>query len=88
MGLKKLPSKRKCTSAQLATWRDDFSDVTGLKLPDILTHDELQAAVVLPVGRAIFEGDEKGVILAGVDPYLTKDGVVLEGLIANPRKRI
>jgi hypothetical protein len=86
--LKKLPAKSKCTPAQLATWRNNLSDATGLKLPDVLTHDELQAAVVLPVGRSIVKGEEKDVILAGVDPYLTKDGVVLEGLIANPRKKI
>jgi hypothetical protein len=85
LGLKKLPSKAKCTSDQLITWRDDLSNVTGLELPDVLTHDELQAAVVLPVGRAIVKGEEEGVILVGVDPYLTKEGVVLEGLIANPR---
>ena len=86
LGLKKLPAKAKCTSDQLITWRDDLCDLTGLKLPDVLTHDELQAAVVLPVGRAIVNGDEEKVILSGVDPYLTKEGVVLEGLIANPRK--
>ncbi|HEY46173.1 MAG TPA: hypothetical protein G4O14_05235, partial [Anaerolineae bacterium] len=56
-----------------------------LKLPDVLTHDELQAVVVLPLGRAMVKGDESQVILSGVDPYLTKEGVVLEGLIANPR---
>ncbi|UCF61363.1 MAG: DUF429 domain-containing protein [Anaerolineaceae bacterium] len=85
LGLKRLPAKSKCTSDNLATWRDVLSDVTGLKLPAVLTHDELQAAVVLPVGRAIVKGKEDGVILAGVDPYLSKEGVILEGLIANPR---
>ena len=85
LGLKKLPAKSKCTSEQLIIWRDDLSDLTGLKLPEVLTHDELQATVVLPVGRAIVKGEEEGVILSGVDPYLTKKGVVLEGLIANPQ---
>jgi hypothetical protein len=86
LGLKKLPAKAKSTSDQLITWREDLCDLTGLKLPDVLTHDELQAAVVLPVGRAIVNGDEAKVILSGVDPYLTKEGVVLEGWIANPRQ--
>jgi hypothetical protein len=86
LGLKKLPAKAKSTSDHLITWREDLRNLTGMKLPDTLTHDELQAAVVLPVGRAIVNGEEEKVILAGVDPYLTKDGVVLEGLIANPRQ--
>ncbi len=85
LGLKKLPAKSKCTSDQLNVWRDDLSHLTGLKFPDALTHDELQAAVVLPVGRAIVKGEDEQVILSGVDPYLTNKGVVLEGLIANPR---
>lgn len=85
LGLKKLPAKSKSTPAQIFARRDDLSNVSGLKLPNVLTHDELQAAVVLPVGRAIVAGDEERVILSGVDPYITKEGVVLEGLIANPR---
>ncbi|KPK90866.1 MAG: hypothetical protein AMJ88_15150 [Anaerolineae bacterium SM23_ 63] len=85
LGLKNLPAKSKCTSDQLIAWRNDLSTLTGLKLPDVLTHDELQAVVVLPLGRAMVKGDESQVILSGVDPYLTKEGVVLEGLIANPR---
>jgi hypothetical protein len=84
LGLKKLPAKTKSTSDHLITGRDNLSNLTGLKLPDVLTHDELQAAVVLPVGRAIVEGEEEQVILSGVDPYITMEGVVLEGLIANP----
>lgn len=86
LGLRKLPAKAKSTSEQLITWRDDLSELTGMRLPDVFTHDELQAAVVLPVGRAIVNGDEEKVILSGVDPYLTKEGLVLEGLIANPRQ--
>jgi hypothetical protein len=86
LGLKKLPAKGKSTPEQLRIWRDGLIDQTGLVLPSDLTHDELQAAVVLPIGRAIIHGEEEGVILSGVDPYLTKEGVVLEGLIANPQK--
>jgi hypothetical protein len=84
LGLKKLPAKAKSTRNHLVARRDDLNKTTGLKLPKILTHDELQAAVVLPVGAAIVKGEEERVILSGVDPYLTKKGAVLEGLIANP----
>jgi hypothetical protein len=84
LGLEKLPAKSKTTPAELSARRDDLSIVSGLKLPNVLTHDELQAAVVLPVGKAIVAGDVERVILSGVDPYLTKKGMVLEGLIANP----
>lgn len=84
LGLPKLPAKAKTTSDQLTTWRCNLSIVTGLKLPDPLTHDELQAAVVLPAGRAIANGDPERVILSGIDPLLTDEGIVLEGWIANP----
>ena len=84
LGLPKLPAKAKTTSDQLTTWRCNLSLVTGLKLPDPLTHDELQAAVVLPAGRAIADGDPERVILSGIDPLLTDEGIVLEGWIANP----
>lgn len=86
LGLKKLPAKAKCTSEQLIKWRDDLGSLTCFKLPDVLTHDELQAVVVLPVGRAIVKGEDEQVILSGVDPYISKEGVILEGLIANPRR--
>jgi hypothetical protein len=85
LGLKKLPSKGKTKSSQIRTWSRDLSLVTGLELPKKLTHDELQAAVVLPVGQAIARNRKNRVILSGYDPILTSDGVVLEGWIANPR---
>jgi len=84
LGLSKLPAKAKTTSDQLTTWRRNLSINTGLKLPDPLTHDQLQAAVVLPAGRAIADGDPERVMLSGIDPLLTDEGIVLEGWIANP----
>jgi hypothetical protein len=85
LGLKKLPSKGKTKPAQIRKWTRDLSLVTGLELPKKLTHDELQAAVVLPVGEAIARKRKNRVILSGYDPILTSDGIVLEGWIANPR---
>ena len=84
LGLSKLPAKAKTTPDQLTTWRRNLSMTTGLKLPEALTHDELQAAVVIPAGRAIADGDPERVILSGIDPLLTEEGIVLEGWIANP----
>jgi hypothetical protein len=84
LGLKRLPSKSKATKRQIKRWRDEFSLVTGLKTPQKLTHDELQAIAVLPLGRALAEGNEEQVNLSGMDPIITKDGDVLEGWIANP----
>ena len=84
LGLPKLPAKAKTSPDQLTTWRRNLSLAAGLKLPEVLTHDELQAAVVLPAGRAIADGDPGRVILSGIDPFLTDEGIVLEGWIANP----
>jgi hypothetical protein len=84
-GLESLPSKRKTTPRQLSRWRKDLSIVTGYKLPSKLTHDELQAAVVLPAGQAIVEGNPNGIVLSGMDPIITRSGDVLEGWIVNPR---
>lgn len=84
LGLMKLPSKNKTTPEQLESWRNDLVLVTGLNIPPNLTHDELQAVVVLPVGQAIIERKPERVILSGIDPLMTEEDVVLEGWIVNP----
>jgi hypothetical protein len=84
LGLPKLPSKSKTKPEQLETWRIDLELVTGLILPTNLSHDDLQASVVLPIGRAIAERRSECVILSGTDPMVTEEGIVLEGWIANP----
>lgn len=84
LGLMKLPSKNKTTPEQLDSWRKDLALVTSLYLPPNLTHDELQASVVLPVGQAIVERNPDRLILSGIDPLMTEEDVVLEGWIVNP----
>lgn len=82
LGLERVPTRAK--RAQIDRAAAEFARVTGLTLPGKLSHDELQAAVVLPVGQAIADGDPDGIILAGVDPII-ENGIVYEGLIAAPR---
>ncbi len=48
-----------------------------------LPYDELQAAIVQRLGKAIVNGDPGGGVLAGVDP-IWEQGEVFEGLIAYP----
>jgi hypothetical protein len=84
LGLQSLPSKRKTTTRQLSKWRKDLGIAMDYKIPSKITHDELQATVVLPVGQAIVEGNPDGIVLAGMDPIITRKGDVLEGWILNP----
>jgi hypothetical protein len=84
LGLEKLPSKSKTKPRQLSKWKKDLSLITGYEMESKVTHDELQAAVVLPAGRAIAEGNPEGVILSGMDPTILRSGDVLEGWIVNP----
>lgn len=86
LGLPRLPGKSKARRKDLDAWTEQLADVTGYKLPDKLTHDELQAAVVLPLGKAIVERAPERVITVGVEPILTPAGIVQEGYIANPRQ--
>lgn len=84
LGLKPLPGKSRCKAAELKQWRADLVRATGYKLPQKLSHDELQACVMLPVGRAIAAGAKESVLLTGVKPKLSRIGDVLEGFIALP----
>ena len=83
LGLNRLPGQPR-DRPRLAPWARDLEMVSGMKLREDLSHDELQAAVVLPAGRAIAERRPEGVILAGVDPII-HEGTVYEGWIACPR---
>lgn len=85
LGLSRLPAKPKTTPEQIEIWSRDLELITGLKLPPRLTHDELQAAVVLPVGQAIVRNETQKVLLSGLDPIITDQGIVLEGWIPVPR---
>lgn len=84
MGWQRLPSRPR-TAAKIEPWRRMLAQSLGWELPNRLTHDELQAAVVLPLGQAIAQMDTEHVVVAGVDP-IWEDGEVFEGLIANPSR--
>jgi hypothetical protein len=83
LGLERLPSKSKA-GKKLEPWRKSLARVTGYVLPKNISHDELQAAVVLPLGHSLNQKREDLMILAGVDPIIEGD-VVYEGVIACPR---
>lgn len=85
LGLPRLPGKSKTKRAELNKWTKLLAGVTGYDLPKGLKHDQLQAAVVLPAGEAIVQRRKEGIILSGMDPVVTPDGVTHEGWIANPR---
>jgi hypothetical protein len=85
LGLDRLPGKSKTKRADLNRFAKKLSQVTGYALPKGLSHDELQAAVVLPAGEAIARRDPNGVLLLGVDPIVDKDGNLIEGWIVEPR---
>lgn len=84
LGLKRLPGKSRSRGADLEPWRRGLSEMIGFDLPKGLSHDQLQAAVPIPAGLAIAEGDRTRVVLAGVDPIVMSDGEVFEGWIALP----
>ncbi len=85
LGLPRLPSKPKSTPELLEAGKEALQLVTGLQIPSSLTHDELQAVVSLPAGRAIADRDPDRVILVGTDPIVSAENIVLEGYIALPR---
>lgn len=85
LGLERLPGKSKAKRAELNRFAKKLSQVTGYTIPKGLSHDELQAAVVLPAGEAIVRRDPDAVLLLGIDPMVDKDGNLLEGWIVEPR---
>lgn len=82
LGIDRLPGKIR--GASLESWRRALARTTGYALPSKLNHDQMQAAVVLPLGQAIHHRAQDRLILSGLDPFF-EDGIVYEGLIANPR---
>jgi hypothetical protein len=85
LGLERLPGKSRIKRAELNRFAKKLGQVTGYEIPSGLSHDELQAAVVLPAGEAIARRDPDGVILVGYDPIFDKKGNILEGWIVEPR---
>jgi hypothetical protein len=84
LGLKRLPAKASASPELIERWRRALARRTGLRLPKGLTHDQLQAAVVLPAGRALASRQPGGLVMVGMDPRITRKGDVLEGWIALP----
>lgn len=84
LGLESLPSKSKTKQQAMIQWTRELQLVTGLNLPESPTHDQLQAAVMLPAARAIANKRSDHVVLSGMDPIITGNSDVLEGWIANP----
>lgn len=84
LGLKSLPAKSKARRKVLNDWANEFKIVSGLDVGSGFSHDDLQAAVLLPAAIAIQSRNMNGVVLSGMDPHYTRSGDVLEGWIANP----
>jgi hypothetical protein len=84
LGMTRLPGKSRSKGLDLDAWRRGLSETTGFELPRGLSHDQLQAAAAIPAGRAIAEGDDAHVVMAGIDPIISLGGVAFEGWIALP----
>ncbi len=84
LGLDPLPGKSRARKADLKSWRDQLQRAAGYVLPEKISHDELQAAVMLPAGEAISSRDRDHVLLLGVQPSFSQAGDVIEGYIAVP----
>jgi hypothetical protein len=84
LGLERLPSKVRKDRTQLRKFTRRLAKATGYKLPGVLSHDQLQAAVVLPAAEAIAEHDPSRLIVVGFEPLPAPGGSVYEGWIVNP----
>jgi hypothetical protein len=85
LGMERLPSKARKDLNLLRKFTRRLAKVTGYTLPRGLTHDQLQAAVVLPAAVAIANRDPARLIMVGFDPLPAPGGSVYEGWIVNPR---
>jgi hypothetical protein len=63
---------------------NDLRMMTNYNLPEKLSHDQIQATVVLPAGQALVQRKPERVVLTGMDPIVKRSGDVLEGWIVNP----
>jgi hypothetical protein len=85
LGLEKLPSKGRVRVSEIRSYQVALAEATGYDLPEKLSHDQLQAVVVLPAGEALALGDQNRLIMAGIDPIF-EGGVVYEGWIPLPTR--
>ena len=85
LGLERLPSKIRRDRAALRKFTRRLAKVTGYDMPRDLTHDQIQAAVVLPAAEAIAWRDPSRLIKVGFDPLPAPGSSVYEGWIVLPR---
>jgi len=85
LGLERLPGKARREKTLLRKFSRRLSQVTSYALPPNLSHDQLQAAVVLPAAEAIANRDPSRMIMVGFDPLPAPGGQVYEGWIVGPR---
>jgi hypothetical protein len=84
LGLKNLKAKAKCKENDISAAAFSLTDSFPLRLPNVLTHDELQATVSGLGGLAI-DRLNNGFELVG-QPPVSLDGIWREGFIVNPRQ--
>jgi hypothetical protein len=84
LGLERLPSKVRKDRTQLRKYTRRLAKATGYKLPSVLSHDQLQATVVLPAAEAIADRDPSRLVVVGFEPLPAPGGSVYEGWIVNP----
>lgn len=85
LGLPRLPSKGRTDARTLQAHRKLLQKATGYALPPDMSHDQLQAAVVLRVGEALATRDPDHLILCGMPPIAGEGGLMYEGWIACPK---
>ncbi len=85
LGMKPLPSKRRCSNEELIARYRHLSYQFNIKgRHSTLSHDELQALVAGIAGIDILEGNSNNLNLYGEDPIIADD-TIYEGLIACKR---
>jgi hypothetical protein len=85
LGLRPLPAKSKAKIGHLQQAAGDLRKMFPLKVPEGLSHDQLQALVASLVGVPLAQGRQAGYSASGMMPTVV-DGTWREGFIVNPTK--
>jgi hypothetical protein len=85
LGVAPLPAKSRSRAEHLEQATRALRRLFPLRVPDGLSHDELQALVSGVAGVAVARGSAGGYTAAGVEPSLL-DGTWREGFIVNPSR--